>query len=255
MARKIRIALLLFVLATVAVGSCQQRQVFQSWERTLDVVIYPISGDGRDATANYMAALSTASFQSIEEFMRREALQHGLALAKPVSVKLGPAVTSLPPKAPLGGNMIEIIVWSLNLRFWARRHDDYAGPKPDVRVFAVYFDPTARNKVEHSIGLKEGYIGIANLYAALHMTEENNVIVTHEVMHTFGASDKYDPGNSQPLYPDGYADPAQDPLYPQQFAEIMGGRIALSQAESETPRSLELAVIGEKSAAEIRWLR
>ena len=63
------------------------------------------------------------------------------------------------------------------------------------------------------------------------------------------------PGIRSPSIPDGYADPAQDPLYPQQFAEIMGGRIALSQTESDTPRSLELAVIGDKSAAEIRWLR
>ena len=47
MAKSIRVALLLFVLATVAVGAWQKRTLIQSWERTLDVVVYPINGDGR----------------------------------------------------------------------------------------------------------------------------------------------------------------------------------------------------------------
>ena len=255
MAKSIRIALLLFVLATVAVGAWQKRSLIQSWERTLDVVVYPINGDGRDATAAYMSSLSSQAFASIGEFMRNEAQRHGVALANPVSVKLGPAVVSAPPPAPVGGNILEIILWSLRLRFWAWRNDGYAGPKPDVRVFAVYFDPAARQRVEHSIGLKEGRIGIANLFAAMHMSEENNVIVAHEILHTFGATDKYDPATAQPHYPEGYADPGQTPLYPQQFAEIMGGRIPLSQAQSETPRSLNFAIVGDRTAAEIHWRR
>ena len=255
MAKSIRVALLLFVLATVAVGAWQKKTLIQSWERTLDVVVYPINGDGRDATAAYMGSLSSDSFASIGQFMRTEAQRHGVALANPVSIKLGPVVISAPPLAPVHGNTLEIILWSLQLRFWAWRNDDYAGPKPDVRVFAVYFDPAARQRVEHSIGLKEGRIGIANLFAAMHMSEENNVIVAHEILHTFGATDKYDPATTQPRYPDGYADPGQTPLYPQQFAEIMGGRIPLSEAQSETPRSLVLAVVGDRTAAEIHWRR
>ena len=255
MAKSIRVALLLFVLATVAVGAWQKRTLIQSWRRTLDVVVYPINGDGRDATAAYMASLSSQSFASIGEFMRNEAQRHGLVLAHPVSVKLGPRVGSSPPRAPDRGKTLEIILWSLGLRFWAWRNDDYAGPNPDVRVFAVYFDPGARHQVEHSIGLKEGQIGIANVFAATHMSEDNNVIVAHEILHTFGATDKYDPATTQPVYPDGYADPRQTPLYPQQFAEIMGGRIPLSETQSETPRALDQAIVGDRTAAEIHWRR
>ncbi len=255
MARSIRIALLLFVLASVALGAWRQRNLVQTWERSLDVVIFPINGDGRAATATYVASLSTQSFASIGEFMRKESQRHGLVLASPVSVKQGPSVASAPPPAPVRGNTLEIILWSLRLRFWAWRNGDYAGPKPDVRVFALYFDPAARPRLEHSIGLKEGRIGIANVFAATHMSEENNVIVAHEILHTFGATDKYDAATSQPLYPDGYADPGQTPLYPQQFAEIMGGRIPLSEKQSETPRSLELAIVGDRTAAEIHWRR
>lgn len=253
MAKSIRVGLLLFVLATVAAGAWHKRTLIQSWERSLDVVVYPINGDGREATTAYMASLSSASFASIAEFMRNEARRHGLALANPVGVKLGPQVVSVPPPSPRRGKAPEIILWSLRLRFWAWRNDAYAGPKPDVRVFAVYFDPGAKHQVEHSIGLKEGQIGIANVFAAPHMSEENNVIIAHEILHTFGATDKYDAATSQPLYPDGYADPGQTPLYPQRFAEIMGGRIPLSETQAETPRALDLAIIGDRTATEIHW--
>ena len=255
MAKTIRVGLLLFVLATVASGAWQKRSAIQSWKRTLDVVVYPINGDARTTTAGYIATLSADSFASIGAFLSQEAQRHGLPLARPVSVKLGPRLQSMPPPAPVGAQTLEIILWSLRLRFWAWRNDDYAGPSPDIRVFAVFFDPGLTPRVPHSIGLREGHIGIANVFAAEHMTEENNVIVTHEILHTFGATDKYDPATSQPLFPEGYANPARSPLHPQEFAEIMGGRIPLSERESDTPRSLELALVGDKTAAEIYWRR
>jgi hypothetical protein len=255
MAKTIRVGILLFILATVAVGAWQKRSVIQSWKRTLDVVVYPINGDARATTAAYIATLSGDSFASIGAFMSREAQRHGLALARPVSVKLGPRVQGVPPPAPVGGQTLQVILWSLQLRFWAWRNDDYAGPSPDARIFAVFFDPGFTPRVPHSVGLKEGHIGIANVFAADHMTEENNVIVTHEVLHTFGATDKYDPSTAQPLFPEGYADPARSPLHPQDFAEIMGGRIPISERESDTPRHLDLALIGDKTAAEIHWRR
>lgn len=255
MARAIRIALLLFVLATVAVGAWQTRSRTQAWQRTLDVVVYPVNGDRREATADYIASLSGESFESIRAFIRREAEPYGLGLVTPVDVALGPEVSTLPPSPPRGGSAIEVIFWSLKLRFWAWRNDDYPGPEPDVRIFAVYHDPAVTSRVEHSVGLKEGLIGIANLFAAPHMGEENNVIVVHELLHTLGATDKYDLSSGQPLFPQGYVEPDRVPLHPQDFAEIMAGRIPLSETESDTPRTLEFAVIGPVTAAEIRWLR
>ena len=125
----------------------------------------------------------------------------------------------------------------------------------DIRIFAVFYDPVTTRQVEHSIGLKEGLVGVANVFAANHMTEENNVIIAHELLHTLGAGDKYDPSTTQPIYPSGFADPEQSPLYPQKFAEIMAGRVPLTETESDTPRNLESAIIGPKTAAEINWRR
>lgn len=255
MAKSIRIAILLFVLATIAVGTWQTRSRTQSWQRTLDVVVFPINGDRREVTSDYIATLSGESFGSIKTFMRREAEPYSLGLVSPVEVALGPQVATPPPSPPRGGSAIEVMFWSLKLRFWAWRNDDYPGAKPDVRIFAVFFDPATTPQVAHSVGLKEGLIGIANVFAAAHMGEENSVIVAHELLHTLGATDKYDRSSGQPLFPQGYVEPDRIPLYPQQFAEIMAGRIPLSESESDTPRTLDLAVIGSRTAAEIRWLR
>ena len=56
-----------------------------------------------------------------------------------------------------------------------------------------------------------------------------------------------------PLYPAGYAEPQRQPPLPQRRAEIMGGRIPLSQTEAKMPRSLGEVVIGPYTAAEINW--
>jgi hypothetical protein len=72
-------------------------------------------------------------------------------------------------------------------------------------------------------------------------------------MHTLGASDKYS-NHNLPVYPEGYAAPYRQPLYPQSRAEIMGGRIPLSEAQSRMPQSLNEVVIGIFTAEEINWL-
>jgi hypothetical protein len=69
-----------------------------------------------------------------------------------------------------------------------------------------------------------------------------------------GASDKYDRTNNQPVYPDGYAEPDRTPLHPQNKAEIMAGRIPLSDQQAVMPKSVAKSSIGAKTAREIRWI-
>lgn len=78
-------------------------------------------------------------------------------------------------------------------------------------------------------------------------------VVAHELMHTLGASDKYDRRTEQPLWPDGYAEPELQPRFPQRRAEVMGGRIPLAPAKAEIPLGLEDAVVGPLTAQEIGW--
>ena len=90
-------------------------------------------------------------------------------------------------------------------------------------------------------------------FATRHQNQRNNVIIAHEMLHTLGATDKYNLQTLQPRYPEGYADPEKEPLLPQEYAEIMGRGIPLSSSESKMPDSLAYTVVGPITAEEIKW--
>jgi hypothetical protein len=253
--RYLRIAILLFILATVAQTAWLASKRSAEWKGSLRVAIYPVAADASDTTRQYIASLDKDAFQPIEDFFGREGAKYSISLMPPVDVALAPAVASKPPRAPVGGNAIQAIAWSLQFRFWAWRNDTYKGPAPHVRVFVTYHDPALTQRVPHSTGLAKGMLGAVNAFAAAAQQGPNNVVIAHELLHTLGATDKYDPATNQPRYPDGYGDPDRKPLHPQRSAEIMGGRIAVSEDSAEIPMSLKQVVIGEATAREIGWVK
>ena len=139
------------------------------------------------------------------------------------------------------------------MRWWAGSvTDDRIAP--DVRIFVRYHQPMDGVMLENSVGIQKGMVGVVNAYAGRRHTPVNNVIIAHELLHTLGATDKYDPATGLPAFPNGYAEPEREPLHPQRFAEIMGGRVPVSGAEAMIPQSLRDAVIGKATAREIRLL-
>ena len=138
------------------------------------------------------------------------------------------------------------------MRWWASGvTDDQDRIDPDVRIFVRYHSPDTVLVLENSVGLQKGMVGVVNGYASRRSRGRNNVVIAHEFLHTLGATDKYRPVDGQPIGPDGLAEPEKKPLYPQQYAEIMGGRIALAEDDSVIPQSLKYAVIGPLTASEI----
>ena len=255
MARILRIGLLLFVLLAVAQGAWIARARTTDWKEPLRVVVYPINGDRSAAADSYIQSLPRDGFEPLALFMRGQARQYGLPLAAPVEIYLAPRVDAMPPEPPRQGSRIEVMLWSLRLRFWAWRNDAYSGPKAHVRMFVKYFAPLPNARLAHSVGIRQGLIGVVNAFASADMDGGNQVVIAHELLHTFGATDKYDPANNQPQFPDGYADPNANPVLPQSRAEIMAGRIPLSATQAETPRGLDETVIGAATAREISWLK
>ena len=255
MFKTLRVGILLFILANVAIGAWLTKKRSTSWQQPLRVVIYPINADGSRISEDYIAGLNHEHWQPVEVFVANQAQAFGLAQPLPVQVRLGPTVHSLPPAPPRQGNALQIAWWSLQLRYWSWRNDAVPGAKPDVRLFALYHDPATTPRVAHSLGLQQGLIGVVNLYADRAMAGSNQVVLTHELLHTVGARDKYHPEDNLPLFPDGYANPDSEPRYPQQYAEIMAGRKAVSQSEAAMPRGLAECVIGTATAREINWLK
>ncbi len=248
--RKLSLFLLLIFVAT---GSYLSKLRATDWEDTLWVAIYPINGDNSQASADYIRNLNDEPFIAMEAFMASEGARYELPLERPLHIYVGQPIDDQPPLPPATGSWLDIVVWSLKLRYWAwQASSEQDGPTPDTRIFLRYFDPQTSPALGHSIGLQEGMIGIVNGYANRRQEGTNNVVILHEVMHTLGATDKYGPDN-QPIFPEGYAEPELRPTHPQRYAELMGGRIAISAEQAEMPDSLKLARIGSATAAEIAW--
>jgi len=126
------------------------------------------------------------------------------------------------------------------------------GDKSTVNIFVRYHQPKVDQRLAHSLGLQKGLIGVVNAYAEEKYQAQNNIVIAHELLHTVGASDKYDLNTGQPVYPEGFANPSLE--YAQSSAEIMAGKIPMSNIKSVMPESLRGCMIGEKTAIEIGWL-
>ena len=255
MFRKFRILILLLVLATVGLGAWRSNSRLTAWEHTIHVAIYPIAGDNSPATAAYVSGLSDESFTEIAQWLQRQTEKQGLAILQPVTLRVSPPLADKPPLRPSQPSALDAVLWSLKLRWWASQHDKIDGPKPHIRLFVLFHDPALHASVPHSTGLSKGQIGVIHAYASRLQRRQNAVVIAHEMLHTFGATDKYDLATLQPIYPQGYAEPGRTPRLPQEMAEIMGGRIPMDEQTAEIPISLADTLIGPETAREIGLLR
>lgn len=254
--RKLRIGVLLLVLAGVALDAALTRGRVTGWEKPLRVSLYPIVADGRAVTQDYVAALRGEDFEAIARFVRREAARHGRVAESPLALTLRAPLQQRPPAPPPSPGPLGIVHWSLRLRAWSMRQEwDQPRPRSQVRLYVLYYDPAEHPRLAHSLGLTEGRIGVVHAFASRDMAATNNVVIAHELLHTLGASDKYDTASGAPRFPDGYAEPGRQPRFPQRHAELMGGRIPVSATEARIPPSLDEVRVGPGTAREIGWTR
>lgn len=255
MFKRLRIALLLFILATVALGAWRDESRIKEWKNSVHVALYPMAGDTSETTRRYLASLDAAQFRVVEDYIGAEAARHGLDVLKPVSIELAPVVSEPPPVLPSSPGVLEAVWWSLRMRLWAWRHDEAPGPRPDIRLFMSLHDPATTPRLAHSVGFKEGRIGLVQVFASPADHGGNTVVLTHELLHTLGATDKYDPATLQPRYPEGYAEPLLAPRFPQARAELMAGRIPVTVNAADIPAALDQTLVGPLSAREIGWVK
>lgn len=251
--RKLRIFILLFILATVAHRAWLQDKHLE-WKDTLYVAVYPIAMHGSAASSGYLASLDAQQFQQTADYLAEEAQRYGVGLSRPFELKLGPVISELPPQPPRSGEVWEIILWSLQFRWWSWHNSPALSVPADIQLYLIYHDPAQQTTLSHSTALNKGRLGLVNLFADTKYESQNAVIVAHELLHTLGASDKYNLSTNQPFYPEGFAEPQKNPLYPQDMAELMAGRLPRTANKSEIPTDLSETLIGEKTAFEIGWI-
>lgn len=254
--RNIRIGILLVLLAVAAWSNWYDRLSTTDWDETLTVGIYPVDETDDPATQAYIASLTSADVAEVESFLNEEAARFGIGISRPVSVQLFRRVSEKPPEHDPGSGLLGNMGWSLRMRMYARRAALSTGQDmPQIRIFVRYHNPEFTREVPHSVGMQKGLLGVVYAFADRGMRGGNNVVIAHEILHTLGATDKYDLETLAPLYPAGYAEPYRMPRWPQEFAEIMAGRIPVTAQREEMPDSLDDVVVGDATAAEIRWSR
>ncbi|MDH3419557.1 MAG: hypothetical protein OEQ25_03125 [Gammaproteobacteria bacterium] len=255
MFRKLRIAILLYILAFAAVGNYLAAARSTDWNNTLWIDVYPINADGSERTQAYIDGLDEADFASIENYFAREARRYGVLLETPFRLKLAGQVEEPVPVLPSTAGLLDTAIWSLKMRWYGvkvKRASDR--PSPDIQLFALYHDDSDVQVLDRSTALERGLIAVAKVFAGRASAGSNQVVMAHELLHTLGATDKYAIGTNLPLYPHGFADPTAEPRYPQHKAELMAGRIPLDVQTAATPRDLGQTVVGPITATEIGWL-
>jgi len=251
-----RIIILLSLLAFAAIYSQEQHLSTTSWYQSTHVVIYPINGDENPKTQHYIDKLTSQDFADIDAFFTKHSKHYQLIVDRPFITTLGSSVSSHPPQPPADRNSVfKVMLWSLKLRYWTYINTpDNESNTNRIRLYVLYHQGNENQALEHSLGLQQGLIGIIHAYAKPQQNKQNALIMAHEILHTVGATDKYDYQTTLPIYPEGYIKPNQQPLYPQRFAELMAGRIPLSTQHAEMPTSLRFCRIGLKTAQEINWV-
>jgi hypothetical protein len=254
MFKVVRIFLLLVVLGTVVQQTFLDKADLD-WKDNFYVAVYPVNADDSSDVADYIKSLKREDFEPMAEYFAEEGARYDLGMRRPVEVQLGEAVSEIPPAPPSDGSVLSTMFWSLKFRLFAWNHSPKVNVKPDIRLYLLYYNPATSPALSHSTALNKGRIGRVNLFGSNAYAKQNLVILAHELLHTLSASDKYDLATTLPAYPDGFAEPDKSPRYPQDFAEIMGGRVPMSEAKAEIPKSLAQTLIGDKTAREIGWLK
>ena len=252
---QIRVAILLFVLFVVilyAIRDVRSRRARNAWERTLDVAVVLVEVEGRGRLDPGAGVALQDRLVALEDRLRAEAERHGMRTAKPFRFRLfGPVVAGAAPPRPAGDGALDLAKQAALLDRWVANVDPRAGVVPDhwdTRIYVVARPPASetRNVVEGE-SQEGGRIGIVDVELDARMADLTLFVVAHELLHTLGASDKYDEAG-RVREPDGLVEPERAPLYPQPFAEVMARNRPVTRDREVVPVSLDELGVGPATA-------
>ncbi len=221
-----------------------------TWQQSKWLTVVLVNGDGSRASQYYIQSLNEEDFLSIPHFINQNATKYIGGSYPALRIRVLSSLNEYPPDYPVEGSFFSRVAWSFKIRWWRMTLPNTMG----MVIFLKLYDPQVTRLITHSMGVPELLFGTAKGFSSPLMTSANNVVITHELLHLLGASDKYDKKTGKPIFPIGYAEPERKPLYPQVYAEIMGGGIADDAQQSHMPVTLEQVVIGPVTAKEIGWI-
>lgn len=174
MAAKLRVFILLTILAIVAGSAYLTKARLHSWKRPLVVAVHPVIAEPETAAF----AQDWRALDGLDAFFDNR-----------VQFLLQPASARVPPMRPgEGAPWYDIVLYSLRLRAWAFRDK----PKADCRVYVLFHNSTVGRVLEHSGSVPEARLGVVYTFADKRSDGQTRVAIAHELLHTLGATDKDD---------------------------------------------------------------
>lgn len=255
--RRARIAALLGVLVfTAAWGASTSwhRHVRTRWDRPLQVGLVLLAREGELDPEHWRRGASVLSSRLAAEMER----WRGPGPAPFQVTVVGPLRWEGGlPMTPASGSLLDRVRHAIDVWSTSREVDRLSGGAAggfDLRVLFL-----ADSMGGGPLGFAEGSGALNGEVALVRGSAAGDLSIPlqaigHELLHTVGATDKYDPGGHA-REPDGLADPDRTPRYPQVHAEWMVGEIPTGPGAGRLPDSLEELRIGPATAREIGWTR
>jgi hypothetical protein len=255
--RRIRIGTLLGVLvATVAwaAGTTWRRHARTYWERPLQVAIVLLTPDGRVDAEAWRAGSARLASRLAEEMRRwRGPGEEPFAISVVGPVRWTESV----PLSPASGSAGDRLGHAVEVWRTVRDIDAASGGATGGFDVRVYFLGSSRHGealwYAEGTGARNGEVAFVRGSAGGDLSLPLQAI-GHELLHTVGASDKYD-ADGHARVPEGLADPERVPRFPQDHAEWMVGEVAVAPGTGRVPATLEELQVGPATAREIGWVR
>jgi hypothetical protein len=255
----VRVGVLLAILAGVLLWGwrdVRSRRARNDWDHTLTVAILLVRLEPIDDVA--VAALRK-QLPALEDRLSAELARYRPGAPHPFRFELkDPVDGSAPPPAPASDGPVDLAKYAYALDSYVGDVDKRAGLDAslyDVRIYVSLRKPRqAEVTLAEGRSQQGGRIGIVEV--ELDTDAEGAhlplVVVAHELMHTLGATDKYD-ASGRTIVPLGLAEPDRVPVFPQRYAEIMARNRPISATVEKVPESFAQIAVGPVTAREIGW--
>lgn len=272
-AKTIRIGVLLLILA---VAGLQYLRVWRNenwvpdWEgRELVAVVVLVPEDVSEEEAELLGDIERfafadegrATFTALTYWFEREYKRYDdRKLFSPVHFEVvGPlAVDTLPPPPPRASDELTFSerydrTQAFLGYYAAQRTRKPFKPKNVVFVSFYHSSQSSSFKGVHSVADRRSRSGFVFAPLSEEGVEDAIINVAHELLHLFGASDKY--RGEVCAYPEGFYAPLQEPRYPQTYAEVMAQAIPVESGHREAELELFADMrVGVETAYEIGWI-
>lgn len=234
-------------------ATLRRRHARNDWNRSLDVAVILVRDGPVDPAA---IALFRQRAAVLEERLAAELHRHRATPDRPFRfVVRGPVDQRFPRPELHGDGLLDLARHTFDTWQWTRavdRSDGFDGGAYDTRIYVVIRPPRdSTTRWVEGASEQGGGVGTLEVDLDTTMVDYALFVATHELLHTLGATDKYD-ATGHTMVPEGLAEP--DEPFPQKFADPMSRGRVIKPGHDETPDSLELLRVGPRTAKEIGWL-